>query len=118
MDMSRTTKIVGFSVPPTVVREVESIAREERRTKSELFREMVRVYRRYRQQRDRDEDRWTMNLIEEAKAEQTKNPMSVEDMLKESERLARYGAQQARKFGIKPKDVNRLIHEYRQDRKA
>ena len=44
--------------------------------------------------------------------------MSVEDMLKESERLARYGAQQARKFGIKPKDVNRLIHEYRQDRKA
>ena len=63
MDMSRTTKIVGFSVPPTVVREVESIAREERRTKSELFREMVRVYRRYRQQRDCDEDRWTMNLI-------------------------------------------------------
>jgi metal-responsive CopG/Arc/MetJ family transcriptional regulator len=114
MDMSRTTKIMGFSVPPAVVREVETLAKQERRTKSELFREMVRVYRRYRQQRDRDEDRWIMNLIEEAKAEQAKNPMSVEDMLTESDRLANYGARQAKKLGIKPKDVNRVIHEHRQ----
>jgi hypothetical protein len=53
---------------------VETLAKQERRTKSELFREMVRVYRRYREQRDRDDDRWIMNLIEEAKAEQAKNP--------------------------------------------
>jgi metal-responsive CopG/Arc/MetJ family transcriptional regulator len=65
---------LGFSVPSTVVREVETLAKQERRTKSELFREMVRVYRRYREQRDRDDDRWIMNLIEEAKAEQAKNP--------------------------------------------
>jgi metal-responsive CopG/Arc/MetJ family transcriptional regulator len=115
MNMSRTTKIMGFSVPPTVVREVEALAKEERRTKSELFREMVRVYRRYRQQRDRDEERWILNLIAETKAEQAKNPMSVEDMLKESDRLARYGARQAKKLGIKPKDVNRLIHEHRKE---
>ena len=89
MDMSRTTKIMGFSVPPTVVREVETLAKEEHRTKSELFREMVRVYRRYRQQRDRDEDRLIMGLIEEAKAEQAKNPMSEEEILAEDERLAR-----------------------------
>jgi metal-responsive CopG/Arc/MetJ family transcriptional regulator len=118
MDMSRTTKIMGFSVPPTVVREVEMLAKEERRTKSELFREMVRVYRRYREQRDRDDDRWIMNLIEEAKAEQAKNPMSVEAMLAEDDRLARYGAAQAKKLGLKPKDVNRIIHEHRQSRKA
>jgi metal-responsive CopG/Arc/MetJ family transcriptional regulator len=118
MDMSRTTKIMGFSVPPTVVREVEMLAKEERRTKSELFREMVRVYRRYREQRDRDDDRWIMNLIEEAKAEQAKNPMSVEAMLSEDDRLARYGAAQAKKLGLKPKDVNRIIHEHRQSRKA
>ena len=111
--MRRTTQIMGFSVPPAVAREVETLARVERRTKSELFREMVRVYRRYRQQRDRDEDRWIMNLIAEAKAEQAQNPMSVEEMLKESDRLARYGAQQAKKLGIKPKDVNRIIHDYR-----
>jgi metal-responsive CopG/Arc/MetJ family transcriptional regulator len=109
---------MGFSVPPTVVREVETLAKEERRTKSELFREMVRVYRRFREQRDRDDDRSILNLIQEAKAEQAKNPMSVEEMLAEDERLARYGAAQARKLGIKPKDVNRIIHEHRQSRRA
>src|SRR5271169_3783816 len=118
MNMSRTTKIMGFSVPPTVVREVEALAKEERRTKSELFREMVRVYRRYREQRDRDDDRWIMNLIEEAKAEQAKNPMSVEAMLAEDERLARYGASQAKKLGIKSRDIDRIIHEHRQSRRA
>ena len=116
--MSRTTKIMGFSVPPAVVREVETLAKEERRTKSELFREMVRVYQRYRDLRDRDDDRWIMNLIQEAKAEQAKNPMSAEAMLAEDERLARYGAAQAKKLGLKPKDVNRIIHEHRQSRRA
>jgi metal-responsive CopG/Arc/MetJ family transcriptional regulator len=46
--MSRITKILGFSVPPSMVEEVEQIAQEERRTKSELFREMLRVYQAYR----------------------------------------------------------------------
>src|SRR5579863_7973153 len=98
--MNRTTKIMGFSVPPALAREVETMAKKERRTKSELFREMVRVYRRYSQQRDRDDERWIMNLIEEAKTEQAKNPMSVNEMLKESDRLARYGERQAKKLGI------------------
>ena len=111
--MSRTTKIVGFSVPPIIVKEVETLAKQERRTKSELFREMVRVYRRYRDQRDRDESRWITGLIEEAKAEQEKSPTSAEDMLKESDRLSRYGARQAQKFRIKQQDIDRIIHDYR-----
>ena len=28
------------------------------------------------------------------------------------------GAQQAKKLGIKPKDINRLVHEYRKSRKT
>ena len=116
--MSRTTKIMGFSVPPAVVREVENLARQERRTKSELFREMVRVYRRYRDRRDRDEARWIMGIIEEARAEQEKNPIGIEDMLKESDRLSRYGARQARKLGIKPKDIGRLVHDHRARKQA
>jgi metal-responsive CopG/Arc/MetJ family transcriptional regulator len=76
--MSRTSKILGFSVPPTLVKQVETLARQERRTKSELFREMVRVYQRFRHQRDRDEDRWVANIIEEAKAEEAKKPMTVD----------------------------------------
>src|SRR5438105_363825 len=109
---------MGFSVPPTVVREVERLAKVERRTKSELFREMVRVYQRYREQRDRDDARWIMNLIEEAKSQQDRNPMSADEMLAEDDRLARFGAAQARKLGLKPKDVNRIIHEHRQSRKT
>ena len=116
--MSRTTKILGFSVPPTVVREVETLAKMERRTKSELFREMVRVYRRYREQRERDEERWVMNVIKEAKAEEAQNPMSAKAMVAEDEQLARYGAKQAKKLGVKPKDINRVVHEYRKGRKA
>jgi hypothetical protein len=113
--MSRTTKVLGFSVPPAVVKEVESLAKAERRTKSELFREMVRVYTRYRQQRDRDEHRWIDNIIEQAKAEERRRPTPPEELKAESERLARYGQQQLKKLGYKPKDINRLINEYRQE---
>jgi metal-responsive CopG/Arc/MetJ family transcriptional regulator len=118
MATGRTTKIIGFSVPPTTVKEVEALAREERRTKSELFREMVRVYRRYRVQRDRDEDRWIKGIVEEARVEQEKSPMSEEQLLKESDRLSRYGARQAKKLGIKPKDIDRLVHDYRTRKQA
>ena len=118
MATTRTSKIMGFSVPPATVKEVEALAREERRTKSELFREMVRVYRRYRAQRDRDEDRWIMGIIEDARAEQEKNPMSAEQMLKESDRLSRHGARQAKKLGIESKHVDRLIHDYRARKQA
>src|SRR6266852_4767021 len=116
--MSRTTQVMAFSVPPTLVKEVETLAKQERRTKSELFREMVRVYERYRTQRELDEQRWVENLIAEAQAEQAANPMSVEEMLKENDRLTRYGERQAKKLGIKPKDINRIIHEYRRSRKS
>lgn len=111
--MSRVTKVIEFSVPPTIAEEVEQIAQEERRTKSELFREMVRVYQWYRQHQKRDEDRWIMDLIREAEEEQAREPMTIEEKLKESEELARYGAQQAKKLGIKPEDIDRIIHAHR-----
>jgi hypothetical protein len=116
--MSRTTKIMGFSVPPAVVKEVETLARQERRTKSELFREMVRVYRRYCNQRERDETRWITGVIEEAKAEQRLKPMSSQDLLKRSARLSRSGARQAKKLGIEPKDIDRIVHDYRGRKQA
>lgn len=47
--MARTATTIGFSVPPELAAEVEHMARAEGRTKSELFREMVRVYRRERE---------------------------------------------------------------------
>ena len=43
--MERQTKVLGFSVPKQIADEYENIAREEHKTKSELFREMIRKYK-------------------------------------------------------------------------
>ena len=44
--------------------------------------------------------------------------MSVEEMVAEDDRLGRYGAQQAKKLGIKPGDISRIIHERRKARRS
>jgi hypothetical protein len=111
--MGRITKVLGFSVPPALAEEIEQVAKAERRTKSELFREMFRVYQVYRKQREQEEERWAMDLIREAQEEQEKNPMSPEDIVKELKELARDVSLQAKKRGIKPKDINRIIDESR-----
>jgi metal-responsive CopG/Arc/MetJ family transcriptional regulator len=51
--MSRVTKTLTVSLPPQVYREVENLAKLERKTKSELFRDMVAVYEDHL-----DEKRW------------------------------------------------------------
>ena len=112
--MGRTTKIVGFSVPPALVEEFDRVAKAERRTKSELFREMFRVYQQYRKQREQEEERWVMDLIREAKEEQAKNPMTPKELVEELREIGRYGAQQAKRLSIKPKNVNRIIYESRE----
>lgn len=40
----RTTKVMTLSLPPEMVKEVEQIVKDEKRTKSELFREALRKY--------------------------------------------------------------------------
>ena len=40
----RTTKVMTLSLPPDMLKEVESLVKEEKRTKSELFREALRKY--------------------------------------------------------------------------
>jgi CopG family transcriptional regulator/antitoxin EndoAI len=42
--MGRTTKTLTVSLPPQIYEEIERLARLERKTKSELFRDMVRFY--------------------------------------------------------------------------
>jgi len=118
--MSRITQTLGFSVPPALVKQVERIAKAEQRTKSELFREMLRVYSRYREQRERDEYRWVANVIEEAKAEEVAKPMGGADLLRESARLMQLGKRQAKSLGIKAdlKTANRIVHEGRKARRA
>jgi metal-responsive CopG/Arc/MetJ family transcriptional regulator len=47
MAVKRSTKVLAVSVPPEAALEFERIAEEEGRNKSELFREMLRVYAKY-----------------------------------------------------------------------
>ncbi len=111
--MGSLRKVIGFSVPPAIEREVAQMAKAERRTKSELFREMFRVYKRYHQQREQEEERWVMNLIREAKEEQEKHPRSKAELVAELEEFGREVAAKAKERGITGKDVNRIIYESR-----
>jgi len=111
-------KHVGFTLPSPMEREFHQIATEEHRTKSELFREMFRVYRSYRKRHPEPEitDEWVMQVIQEAQEEERRNPMTTEELLRESRALSEYGASQAKKVGIDVKDVeviNRIVHEER-----
>jgi len=42
--MGRSTKILAFSVPPGIARQIEQTARKEQKTKSELLRAMWEAY--------------------------------------------------------------------------
>ena len=47
--MPRSSEVVAVSLPPESAREFRRVARQEGRNNSELFREMLRVYRAYRE---------------------------------------------------------------------
>ena len=115
--MPRTTETIGFSVPPPIARQVERLAKAENLTKSELFRDMVRVYKKYHKQREAFDEAWAMKLIREAQEEERQNPMTKEELMREEAELNRYASAQAKKMGIKEKDIDRIIHEHRKERR-
>lgn len=43
--MGRRTRVLGFSVAPEIADEYERLAERQRKTKSELFRQMVENYK-------------------------------------------------------------------------
>ncbi|MDQ3708446.1 MAG: ribbon-helix-helix protein, CopG family [Actinomycetota bacterium] len=45
----RTSQVVAVSVPPETARNFERLAAQQGRNKSELFREMLRVYQAYQE---------------------------------------------------------------------
>jgi hypothetical protein len=98
MATTPTMKHVGFTVPPPMEEELEQMAREEHRTKSELFREMVRVYCSYRKRHPEPEidGEWVMQVIREAEEEEKRNPMTDEEFLREFRELAQFSMEQGR----------------------
>ncbi len=43
--MGRKSRVLGFSVAPEIAEEYEQLAERQRKTKSELFRQMIETYR-------------------------------------------------------------------------
>jgi len=43
--MGRKTRVLGFSVAPDIAEEYEQLAERQKKTKSELFRQMVEAYK-------------------------------------------------------------------------
>ena len=43
--LARSTKILSFSLSPEIAADIEDLAKNERRSKSELLREMVHIYK-------------------------------------------------------------------------
>ena len=52
MTVRRKTEILSFSVPPEMKKEFKELAEEQGMGASELFRDMVRVYGDYREEKE------------------------------------------------------------------
>ena len=118
MTMARMTKMVGFTVPPMMADELERMADEEQRTKSELFREMFRLYRNYRQQKRQQEEESLDRLIFQALEEARVSPRTEAEVAESLRATARYGAERARVLGLTEPDVDRIVYEERKKRRA
>ncbi len=71
MAAQKNYQVIGFSVPRDTAKKMDTIAKKEQRTKSELFREMFRVWNVYRKREDQMWDEQITNIIGEVQAEKT-----------------------------------------------
>jgi metal-responsive CopG/Arc/MetJ family transcriptional regulator len=120
MPMGRTSKNLGFTVPPRMAEEFERVAEEEGSTKSELFRRMFRLYQSYRtpiRNRTQAPDAWVERLILEAQEAERQNPMSRKEYRAEIERAVRYGATRATARGVSSEEeLNDMLYAERTKR--
>ncbi len=100
-------------MPIAMAKQVERMARRENRTMSELVREALRRYKGSGARTTHDDLQWAGRLVADSKREQKEKPMTSEELLAESARLAGYGSRQARKLGIKESDIVGIIRKTR-----
>jgi hypothetical protein len=113
----RIRETFDFSLPPAFIRAAAKLAREEHRTPRQLCAEMLRIYKQHRKQQEPYDQAWALKLIHEVKEEDRIRPKTQEELNMEDEELLRYGEAQAKKLGIKEKDVPRLVRERRAERR-
>ena len=58
-----------------------------------------------------------MQVIREAQEEERLHPMTPEELRREDAELRRYGVAQAKKLGLKAKDIDRLLQKRPPQRK-
>lgn len=106
----RITKVIGFSIPPGTYQEILCMAQEERKTKSELFRDMFDIYKKFRQTQRMQEEEWIRRVIAETKKEAAEYTPEREE--KEYRELVKYGTGQAKKIGItSEEELERYLDE-------
>jgi len=111
--MARTSRNLGFAVPPRMAEEFERVAEEEGSTKSELFRRMFRLYQSYRtpiSERTPVPEAWVERLILEAQDAERRTPMSAQEYGAAIQRAQRYGVKRAKALGItSEKDLDQVL---------
>src|SRR3954451_20808935 len=110
MRISRKTK---SSLHHGIAKDAVRLADGEERSRNGVMREAAQPDAR----QDADDpfsDERIMEIIEDAK----RNPMSPEEAEAEDRYLAEYGASQAKKLGIKERDIPEIIHRFRARNRA
>jgi bifunctional DNA-binding transcriptional regulator/antitoxin component of YhaV-PrlF toxin-antitoxin module len=64
------------------------------------------------------EDEYSLKTVTQIIEQAKRNPMSSAEFRAENARLLAYGARQAKKVGIKERDITRVIHESRSRRRT
>ncbi len=106
MATQKNYQVIGFSVPRDTAKLMDTIAKKEQRTKSELFREMFRVWSIYRKREDRMWDEQIADIIDEVNAEKTAGKTtSVQEVSSEFDELSGVLAANINKQGYSKKKL-------------
>ncbi|MCK7582246.1 MAG: ribbon-helix-helix protein, CopG family [Chromatiales bacterium] len=97
--MRKNVKIIGFSVPVELAAEVDELVRRERRTKTEVFQAMFRLYQQESRKQEAAFDRRVLAVIAETEEEKRTNQKTPEALTAAFENYARYGAERAEAVG-------------------
>ena len=109
MATQKNYRVIGFSVPRDTAKQMDAIARKEQRTKSELFREMFRVWSIYRKREDQMWDEQIAAIINEVNAEKAagRTP-STQELRAEIEALSGVLATSIKKQGYSIKQLKEM----------
>ena len=110
--MARTYKTVGFSIPPAIAERIERTAVARNMTRSELFREMFRVWER-ETRLDPDSDEAILKLAAEEKEKERLNPTMVEERLREFEEIRRNLLERAQSLGLSVTEDGEILEKER-----